>query len=119
MATIQTIEKHKKIRTDLVLDITRLAILITESKEFSVEIELAGFVGKFGVIIHFQDSDKTINIIDNWSCFSHPMKDRDWHEKHFPRDFKSINKELELCKQTLNDLLIDKININELIQKVA
>lgn len=119
MTTIQTIEKHKKIRTDLVLDITRLAILITESKEFSVEVELAGFVGKFCVTIHFQDSDNTITLINNWECLSHPMKDRSWHEKHFPRDYKSINKELEQCKQTLNDLLIDKININELIQKVA
>lgn len=119
MTTTQTIDKHKKIRTDLVLDITRLAILITESKEFSVEVELTGFVGKFCVIIHFQDSDKTISLIDNWDCFSHPMKDRSWHEKYFPKDYKSINKELEQCKQILNDLLIDKISINELIQKVA
>lgn len=119
MTTIQTTEKHKKLRTELVLDITRLAILITESKDFSIEVELAGFVGSFGVNIHFQDSDKTISLIDNWNCFSHPMKDKLHYEKYCPRDYKTINQELEQCKQTLNDLLIDKISIDELMYKVA
>lgn len=119
MTTIQTTEKHKKLRTELVLDITRLAILITESKDFSIQVELAGFVGSFGVNIHFQDSDKTISLIDNWNCFSHPMKDKLHYEKYCPRDYKTINQELEQCKQTLNDLLIDKISISELMYKAA
>lgn len=119
MTTIQTTEKHKKLRTELVLDITRLAILITESKDFSIEVELAGFVGSFGVNIHFQDSDKTISLIDNWNCFSHPMKDKLHYEKYCPRDYKAINKDLEKCKQTLNDLLVDKISVDELLKRAA
>lgn len=111
--------KLKLKRDELIIDIVKLAIMITESKDFSVQVELSSYVGKFGVTIHFQDSDNTVNLIDNWSCFSHPMKDRAWHEKHFPNDYKAINKELEKCKQTLNDLLLDKISVDELMKQVA
>lgn len=106
--------KLKLKRDELIIDIVKLAIMITESKDFSVEVELSGFVGRFCVTIHFQDSDNTIALIDSWSCFSYPMKDRSFHEKHFPKDYKVINKELEKCKQTLNDLLLDKISVDEL-----
>lgn len=101
------------------LDITRLAILITESKDFSVEVELTGFVGKFGVTIHFQGSNDTIRLLSNWDCFSYPRKDKAWDEKYCPTDYKKVNQDLEKCKQTLNDLLIDKINIDELMHKAA
>jgi hypothetical protein len=106
--------KLKLKRDELIIDIVKLAIMITESKDFSIEVELSGFVGMFGVSIHFQDSDKTIKLINNWECFSHPMKDKLWHEKYLPNNYKAVNKELENCKQTLNDLLLDKISVDEL-----
>ena len=55
--------KLKLRRDELFIDIVKIAIMITETKDFSAEVELAGFVGRFAVTIHYQDSDITIPLI--------------------------------------------------------
>lgn len=119
MATIQTTKKYKEKRNELVLDIMRLAIIITESKDFSVQVDFTGFVGDLNVTLHLQQSEDRIALLDFFSCVSYPRKDKEWAEKYLPLDYKAINKDLEKCKQTLNDLLIDKISVDELLKRAA
>lgn len=119
MATIQTTKKYKEKRNELVLDIMRLSIIITESKNFSVQVDFTSYVGNLSVTLHTQKSEDCVQLLERSSCFSYPMEDRLWHEKHFSLDYKAINKDLEKCKQTLNDLLIDKISVDELLKHAA
>lgn len=107
--------KLKLNRDELIIDITRLAIVISETKDFSIQTEMASYVGKFCVTLHFKDGESDpIRLLDLWHYFLYPMDDKAWHERHFPLDFKTINKELQKCKQTLTDLLIGKINYLDL-----
>jgi hypothetical protein len=108
--------KLKLKRDELLMDIMRLAITITESKEFSVEVNLAGYVGWLKVNLHTQEAKNTICIIDYLRCFYYPQDDKKWHEQRYPLDYGKIIKELEKCKQTLNDLLIGKISIDTLLE---
>ncbi|MBX9865512.1 MAG: hypothetical protein K2Y14_01250 [Burkholderiales bacterium] len=105
--------KLKLQRDELVLDIVRLGMIITETTDLAVEVNLTGFVGRIEVVVHPRTKG-SIRIIDFLSCMYYPIEDRAWHEAHFPLDYKSINRQLEQCKSVLNDLLIGKLTYDDL-----
>ena len=115
MKTQQQIYDQFKLKRDgLVMDIMRLAINITESKDFSVAVNFVSHVGWLEVKLHTLDAKNTIYIVEYLQCFDCPRDDRKLRRP--PLDYDHIINKLEEVKQTLNDLLIGNISIELMLK---
>ena len=98
-------------RNTLIIDIIRWAITITETKDFTVDVDIIGFVGCLRVTLYNKGIEERINLIDTRSCFNYPaIRQNPLQEE----DFKELNEKLEKCLHTLNDLLIGKLTFDDL-----
>lgn len=113
MKTQQQIYDQFKLKRDgLVMDIMRLAINITESKDFSVAVNFVSHVGWLEVKLHTLDAKNTIYITEYLRCFAYPR----YPHYHSHPNYENTIKELEEVKQTLNDLLIGNISIESMLK---